>query len=261
MIVADKSKGTKTGSRPILVHSQLQPYINTLKSLAKPEQENLFEKYRTHSNIRKSIYDCLEKAGIVKEKGEKPWEKLFNNLRSTCNTLWDNEGLPESLQDIMFGNSAKVRKQHYQQRMKGMTNEEYVGKLLRFYPGNHESEKNSSFFPSFSSNPHDIAEWVWGEVGKSFGLDLTGKELLGGFLASEEFVSAMNGLGTVIPALHRYKNGEIDERQVRVKLKKYLRRTCRDAVDSLDELSQIFETLAEAGLEPAQPYGQGILNP
>ena len=65
--------------------------------------------------------------------------------------------------------------------------------------------------------------------------------------------SAMNGLDTVIPALRKYKEGKIDERQVRVKLKKYLRRTCRDAADSLDELSEIFETIAGAGLEPALP--------
>lgn len=90
----------------------------------------------------------------------------------------------------MFGNSAKVRKQHYQQRMKGMTNVEYVEKLLRFFPGKREAGENPSFFPSFSSNPRDIAEWAWGELGKSVGLDVTGKELFDGFLASEEFVRA-----------------------------------------------------------------------
>ena len=74
-MVADKSKGTKTGLRPVPVIPLLLPYVDTLRSLAKPGQEYVFEKYRNHSNIISAIYDDLERAGVV-EKGEKAWEKF-----------------------------------------------------------------------------------------------------------------------------------------------------------------------------------------
>jgi len=106
-----------------------------------------------------------------------------------------------------------------------------------------------------------MAEWVWDEVGRAVGLNMTGKELLEGILESEEYVCAMNGLDIVFSVLRKYKYGRLSERQVRTKLKKYLRRTGQDATDSPDEISEILCPIAGAGLEPAQPYGQGILNP
>ena len=143
-----------------------------------------------------------------------------------------------------------------------MTEEDYAEKVLKFLPNcDWGGGKVPPDFPPFVIGLDDLAELAWGELGKACGLNMTGKELLDGFLASEEFVSAMNGLGTVIPVLRKYKDGKLNDRQVRTKLKKYLRRTCKDAADSLDDLSEIFGQLAEAGLEPAQPYGQGILNP
>ena len=60
----------------------------------------------------------------------------------------------------------------------------------------------------------------------------------------------MNGLDVVFTACKDFSDGKIGERQVERTLKKYLRRTGKDASDSIPELSEIFNQVTRQGLEP-----------
>ena len=84
----------------------------------------------------------------------------------------------------------------------------------------HVSSMNTSFFVSM--------------VGERFGLSLSGKELFDGFLASNEYVSAMNNLNTITSITCDYSKKKISDRQFCSRLKKYLKRTGQDAADFVD---------------------------
>ena len=93
-------------------------------------------------------------------------------------------------------------------------------------------------------------EYGWGLIADEFGLKMSGKELLDGFLTSPEYQQAMSGLDVVFTACKDFSNGKINERQVEKRLKKYLCRVGNDAADSVAELSEIFNSVTRQGLEP-----------
>lgn len=97
----------KTGRRRIPVFDDLRPYFEALQAAAKPGQVYVFEKYRNCRNPAVLIKDYMVKAGLV------PWEKFFTNLRSSCQTDKEREGYSRSEMDAIFGNSEKIRQQHY----------------------------------------------------------------------------------------------------------------------------------------------------
>ena len=142
IIIAEKSEGTKTGGRPVLILPEWQSCLNALCAKKTPEQELIHVKYKNGSQIRRAIYRRAERAGIVKP-GEKVWEKLFNNLRATRTTYCDNAGMPDALQDILFGNSAKVREASYKMRRKGFrTTEAYVEAILPYLSSSAGAEES-----------------------------------------------------------------------------------------------------------------------
>jgi len=51
---------------------------------------------------------------------------------------------------------------------------------------------------TFGENGLEIVESLWGEVATTFGIPMSGKELLGGFLVSPEFVSAQHDVNTIL---------------------------------------------------------------
>jgi hypothetical protein len=69
--------------------------------------------------------------------GVECWKKLFVNLRSSCITDCVEWGYSEKMMDSMFGNSARIRSQHYVQfrrdreYAKALENNERMIKRLR----------------------------------------------------------------------------------------------------------------------------------
>lgn len=146
--IADKDKGTKTGTRPVLFLPMFQSYLDVVLSAVKPGREYVFDAYRTYSNLWEAVYRDLQRSGFVK-KGDKLWEKFFVNLRATVTTSWDNAGLPDSLQDIQFGNSVKIRKGHYKLGLKGFkSTDAFVEKMLEYLPDELTGESVPSDFPT-----------------------------------------------------------------------------------------------------------------
>lgn len=64
---------------------------------------------RSNCNLDKPLKVILHKAGIV------PWPKLFQNMRSSCETEWLNEGHPAHVVAAMIGHSVKVQRASYAQ--------------------------------------------------------------------------------------------------------------------------------------------------
>lgn len=97
----------KTGTRRVPFFSELTPYVKALWELRKQEQEFVFVKYRTCKNIGTLIKKKMLKAGL------KVWEKFFINQRSSCQTDKERLGWSRSYMDAVFGNTEKIRLQHY----------------------------------------------------------------------------------------------------------------------------------------------------
>jgi hypothetical protein len=54
----------------------------------------------------------------IERSGEERWQKKFINLRSSCTTDLESQGLSEKTLDCIFGNSVAIRKKHYVQFLK-----------------------------------------------------------------------------------------------------------------------------------------------
>ena len=170
VMIAEESEGTKTGGRPVLILPEWQSCLDALYAKKTPEQEFVYVKYKNGAQIRRAIYRRVERAGIVKP-GEKVWEKLFNNLRATRTTYCDNDGMPDALQDILFGNSARVREASYKMRLKGFrTTEAYVEAILPFLSSSAGTENFPTDFPteSPSVSHQNLSLWSMIDDGNSW---------------------------------------------------------------------------------------------
>lgn len=65
---------------------------------------------KSNSNLDKPFKLIIEKAGLI------PWPKLFQNLRSSCETQWLKEGARADLVANWIGHSVKVQRQNYVQQ-------------------------------------------------------------------------------------------------------------------------------------------------
>jgi integrase len=97
----------KTGTRRVPLFRELVPYLKAIREKSKPEQEFVFEKYRSDRNVGTLIKTKMQKAGL------KIWEKFFINQRSSCQTDKERLGWSRSVMDAVFGNTELVRIQHY----------------------------------------------------------------------------------------------------------------------------------------------------
>jgi integrase len=64
---------------------------------------------RSNSNLDKPFKAILHRAGIL------PWQKLFQNMRASCETQWLNEGHPVHVVAAWIGHSVKVQRDSYAQ--------------------------------------------------------------------------------------------------------------------------------------------------
>lgn len=96
-------------SRVVPIFPDLKPYLVEAFEAAEPGAEFCITRYRT-SNVNLRTY--LQK--IIKRAGLQPWPKLWQNLRSTCQTeLCDR--LPAHVVSRWIGNSVLVATRHYLQ--------------------------------------------------------------------------------------------------------------------------------------------------
>lgn len=64
---------------------------------------------RSNSNMDKPLKAILHRAGIS------PWQKLFQNMRASCETQWLSEGHPAHVVAAWIGHSVKVQRDSYAQ--------------------------------------------------------------------------------------------------------------------------------------------------
>ncbi len=114
----------KTGPHRVPLMLVLRPHFELVRANAKSSQEYVFEKYRKHANVGKVL------TGAIKASSEKPWPKIFNNLRSSCITDKEREGLPESTMNLFFGNSFRVRTKNYVQKLRNEELAALCGNLI-----------------------------------------------------------------------------------------------------------------------------------
>jgi hypothetical protein len=101
---------TKTGSREVPLFREIKEIFSRLSG----EPDELIFTGRRNSAWYpwQMLSDTLLRCGL------KRWDKLYNNMRSSCITDLDGIGYPEKVLDAVFGNSAEVRKRHYVQLQK-----------------------------------------------------------------------------------------------------------------------------------------------
>ena len=232
----------KTGKREVPFFHELRQHYDAVVAAAKPGQEYVFETYRHCKNVGTLIKKHMKRAGL------EVWDKFFINLRSSCITDKVRLGWSRSLLDAVFGNSEQIRNKHYVQPMP-LADYAALGRSA-------EGAAPSALTPAltFGENGLEIVESLWGEVATTFGIPMSGKELLGGFLASPEFVSAQHDVNTILAITSDYGKKKISERQCCSKLKKYFKRAGRDAADFVDDcfrnIDQKTAVVERRGVEP-----------
>lgn len=97
------------GYRWIPVFPELRPHLDAAFDAAKPGTEHVITRYRdANANLRTQFNRIVRKAGL------EPWQKPFQNLRSTRETEL-SETFPMHVVCAWIGNSEAVAKKHYLQ--------------------------------------------------------------------------------------------------------------------------------------------------
>jgi integrase len=95
--------------RWIPIFPELRPYLDAAWDAAKPKAEFVITRYRNaNANLRTQFNRIVRKAGL------EPWQKPFQNLRSTRETEL-SESYPMHVVCAWIGNSESVAKKHYLQ--------------------------------------------------------------------------------------------------------------------------------------------------
>jgi integrase len=97
------------GSRIVPIFPEVRPYLEQVFEEAEPGTEFVITRYRdANSNLRTTFEKIIRRAGL------NPWQKLFQNLRSTRQTELA-EKFPAHVVCAWMGNSEAVAKKHYLQ--------------------------------------------------------------------------------------------------------------------------------------------------
>lgn len=97
----------KTGERWIPIFPELRPYLEECFELAEEGAVNVITRYRnSNANLRTTF------TKIIKRAGEKPWPKLFHNLRASRETELAAE-YPIHVVCEWIGNTAAIAAKHY----------------------------------------------------------------------------------------------------------------------------------------------------
>jgi len=97
----------KTGERWIPIFPELRPYLEECFELAQEGAVHVITRYRdTNANLRTTF------TKIIRRAGEKPWPKLFHNLRASRETELAAE-YPIHVVCEWIGNTAAIAAKHY----------------------------------------------------------------------------------------------------------------------------------------------------
>src|SRR5262249_18191974 len=97
----------KTGERSIPIFPELRPYLEECFELAEEGAVHVITRYRdTNANLRTTF------TKIIRRAGEKPWPKLFHNLRASRETELAAE-YPIHVVCEWIGNTAAIAAKHY----------------------------------------------------------------------------------------------------------------------------------------------------
>ncbi len=100
----------KTGMRIMPIFQELRPHLEAVFEEAEPGSEYVITRYRArNSNLRTQFLRIVERAGV------EPWQKPFQNCRSTRETELCNAGFPIQSVVSWLGNSVPVASRHYLQ--------------------------------------------------------------------------------------------------------------------------------------------------
>lgn len=96
-------------SRIVPIFPELRPYLEEALDLAANGEEYAITRYRrSNANLRTALIRFIRRAGL------EPWPKLFNNLRSSCQTELE-EHFPSHVVCAWLGNSERIAREHYLQ--------------------------------------------------------------------------------------------------------------------------------------------------
>ena len=97
------------GSRVIPLFPELRPYLEEAFEQAEPGAEYVITRYRrANSNLRTQLQRIIKRAGL------KPWPRLFQNLRSSCETELAASH-PIHVVTAWIGNTPEIARKHYLQ--------------------------------------------------------------------------------------------------------------------------------------------------
>lgn len=97
----------KTGERWIPIFPELRPYLDECFALAEDGAAHVITRYRdSNANLRTTF------TKIIRRAGEKPWPKLFHNLRASRETELAAEH-PIHVVCQWIGNTAAIAAKHY----------------------------------------------------------------------------------------------------------------------------------------------------
>jgi site-specific recombinase XerD len=86
------------------------PYLETVFNEAQEGTERVVTRYSANNfNLHKPFLQIIKNAGL------QPWPKLFQNLRSSCETEWLDSGMPAHVVANWIGHSVKVQNESYAQ--------------------------------------------------------------------------------------------------------------------------------------------------
>lgn len=95
--------------RIVPIFPELRPFLEEALDLAEDGEEFAITRYRrSNSNLRTALIRYIRRAGL------EPWPKLFNNLRSSCQTELE-EQCPSHVVCAWLGNSERIAREHYLQ--------------------------------------------------------------------------------------------------------------------------------------------------
>lgn len=105
-----KTERHKGGAQRVIpIFPQLRPHLEAAFELVKPGAEYIISRYREpNANLRTQLLRIIGRAGV------KPWPRLFNNLRASCETDLMRIHPAKAVTD-WIGHSLRVAIEHYVQ--------------------------------------------------------------------------------------------------------------------------------------------------
>jgi len=137
LVHSPKTEHQGKASRWVPIFPELRPYLEAAWEAAEPGQEYFIGEDRDVSYFRYRLKTIIRRAGLD------VWPKLYQNLRSSCQTELE-ERFPSHVVCAWLGNSVKVAHKHYLQ----VTDEHFEQALQNPVHPAHEALQNQVLQPA-----------------------------------------------------------------------------------------------------------------